>query len=54
MNFIVSWVLELFKKPELTVAVEPAPAPKPAVKKVATKKKSTAKKSTKKTIKKAK
>lgn len=52
MNFIVSWVLELFKKPELTVAVEPAP--KPAVKKVATKKKSTAKKSPKKTTKKAK
>lgn len=52
MNFIVSWVLELFKKPELTVAVEPAP--KANVKKVATKKKPAAKKSTKKPTKKAK
>jgi hypothetical protein len=50
MNFIVSWVLDLFKKPELTISVEPAPI----VKKVATKRKPAAKKSTKKTTKKVK
>lgn len=54
MNFIVSWVLELFKKPELTVTVEPAPKAAPTVKKVATKKKPAAKKSVKKTVKKVK
>ena len=52
MNFFISWVLDLFKKPELTILVEPAP--KPAVKKVATKKKPAAKKSTKKPTKQAK
>ena len=54
MNFIVSWVLELFKKPELTVTVEPAPKAKPAVKKAASKRAPAAKKSTKKTTKKVK
>lgn len=45
MNFFISWVLDLFKKPELTVEVT-------HVKKVATKTKSAAKKSVKKPAKK--
>ena len=54
MNFIVSWVLELFKKPEFTVAIKPAPKAKPAAKKVAPKRTPAAKKPVKKTVKKAK
>jgi len=54
MNFIVSWVLELFKKPEFVVAIEPAPKAKPAVKKAATKRTPAAKKAVKKPVKKVK
>jgi hypothetical protein len=54
MNFIVSWVLELFKKPEFTVTVEPTPKAKPAVKKAATKRTPAAKKAVKKPVKKVK
>jgi hypothetical protein len=53
MNFIVSWVLELFKKPEFVVAIEPVQKAKPAVKKAPAVKKPAARKSVKKTVKKA-
>jgi hypothetical protein len=54
MNFIVSWVLELFKKPEFVVAIEPVQKAKPAAKKVAPKRAPAVKKSVKKTVKKVK